>query len=45
MFGYVTDEIEECMFFIIVFAYRFNVRMVELRRVGVLFWLRSDFKI
>lgn len=45
MFGYVIDEIEECMFLIIVLVYKFNVKLVELRRNGILFWLCLDFKI
>lgn len=44
MFGYATDETEECMPLTIVLAHRLNARMAELRRAGVLPWLRPDSK-
>ncbi|EPY84599.1 methionine adenosyltransferase I, alpha isoform 3-like protein [Camelus ferus] len=44
MFGYATDETEECMPLTIILAHRLNARMAELRRSGVLPWLRPDSK-
>ncbi|CAJ0948333.1 unnamed protein product [Ranitomeya imitator] len=44
MFGYATDETEECMPLTIVLAHRLNARMAELRRNGTLPWLRPDSK-
>lgn len=45
MFGYVIDEIEEFMFFIVVLVYNFNRVFVEKRRNGIMKWVRLDFKI
>uniref|UniRef100_A0A8B9YRS4 methionine adenosyltransferase n=1 Tax=Bos mutus grunniens TaxID=30521 RepID=A0A8B9YRS4_BOSMU len=44
MFGYATDETEECMPLTIMLAHRLNARMAELRRSGQLPWLRPDSK-
>ncbi|XP_029100741.1 S-adenosylmethionine synthase isoform X1 [Monodon monoceros] len=44
MFGYATDETEECMPLTIILAHRLNARMAELRRSGQLPWLRPDSK-
>ncbi|OBS70060.1 hypothetical protein A6R68_01399, partial [Neotoma lepida] len=44
MFGYATDETEECMPLTIILAHKLNTRMAELRRSGVLPWLRPDSK-
>ncbi|KAM6922389.1 S-adenosylmethionine synthase isoform 1-T1 [Lycodopsis pacificus] len=44
MFGYATDETEECMPLTIVLAHRLNSKMAELRRSGTVSWLRPDSK-
>lgn len=44
MFGYATDETEECMPLTIVLAHKLNAKMAELRRSGVIKWLRPDSK-
>ncbi|KAA8583777.1 hypothetical protein FQN60_014985, partial [Etheostoma spectabile] len=44
MFGYATDETEECMPLTIVLAHRLNSKMAELRRSGNIAWLRPDSK-
>ncbi|KAJ3608367.1 hypothetical protein NHX12_025415 [Muraenolepis orangiensis] len=44
MFGYATDETEECMPLTIVLAHKLNARMAELRRSGEVPWLRPDSK-
>lgn len=44
MFGYATDETEECMPLTIILAHRLNARMAALRRSGLLPWLRPDSK-
>ncbi|XP_061692254.1 S-adenosylmethionine synthase isoform X3 [Syngnathoides biaculeatus] len=44
MFGYATDETEECMPLTIVLAHKLNSKMAELRRNGVIPWLRPDSK-
>ena len=44
MFGYATDETEECMPLTIVLAHKLNSKMAELRRNGTLPWLRPDSK-
>lgn len=44
MFGYATDETEECMPLTIVLAHKLNAKMAELRRSGVITWLRPDSK-
>lgn len=44
MFGYATDETEECMPLTIILAHKLNARLAELRRTGELPWLRPDSK-
>lgn len=44
MFGYATDETEELMPLSIMLAHKLNKRMADLRRNGVLSWLRPDSK-
>ncbi|KAJ3610383.1 hypothetical protein NHX12_022475 [Muraenolepis orangiensis] len=44
MFGYATDETEECMPLTIVLAHKLNSKMAELRRNGSIPWLRPDSK-
>lgn len=44
MFGYATDETEECMPLTIVLAHKLNAKLAELRRSGTLPWLRPDSK-
>ncbi|XP_034537964.1 S-adenosylmethionine synthase [Notolabrus celidotus] len=44
MFGYATDETEECMPLTIVLAHKLNSKMAELRRNGSVPWLRPDSK-
>ncbi|CAL8282859.1 unnamed protein product [Merluccius merluccius] len=44
MFGYATDETEECMPLTIVLAHGLNAKMAELRRSGEIPWLRPDSK-
>ncbi|KAF3708213.1 S-adenosylmethionine synthase isoform type-1 [Channa argus] len=44
MFGYATDETEECMPLTIVLAHKLNAKMADLRRNGVIPWLRPDSK-
>uniref|UniRef100_A0A8C6KKA0 methionine adenosyltransferase n=1 Tax=Nothobranchius furzeri TaxID=105023 RepID=A0A8C6KKA0_NOTFU len=44
MFGYATDETEECMPLTIVLAHKLNSKMAELRRSGIIPWLRPDSK-
>lgn len=44
MFGYATDETEELMPLTIILAHRITARLAELRKTGVLEWLRPDCK-
>ncbi|XP_078055835.1 S-adenosylmethionine synthase-like [Mustelus asterias] len=44
MFGYATDETEECMPLTIILAHRLNAKMAQLRRDRTLPWLRPDSK-
>ena len=44
MFGYATDETEECMPLTVVLAHKLNAKMAELRRSGGLPWARPDSK-
>lgn len=44
MFGYATDETEECMPLTIILAHKLNRKMAELRRNRTLPWLRPDSK-
>ncbi|ROT82902.1 putative S-adenosylmethionine synthase isoform X2 [Penaeus vannamei] len=44
MFGYATDETEECMPLTVVLAHRLNQKIAELRRDGTFWWARPDTK-
>lgn len=44
MFGYATDETEDCMPLTITLAHKLNMKMAEARRSGELAWLRPDSK-
>ncbi|KAJ8882073.1 hypothetical protein PR048_018561 [Dryococelus australis] len=44
MFGYATDETEECMPLTIVLAHKLNQRLADLRRSGTFWWARPDSK-
>lgn len=44
MFGYATDETEECMPLTVVLAHKLNAKMAELRQNGSVPWLRPDSK-
>lgn len=44
MFGYATDETEECMPLTVVLAHRLNQKIAELRRSEELWWARPDSK-
>merc|ERR1712198_186046 len=44
MFGYATDETEECMPLTVVLAHRLNEKIAELRRDGTFWWARPDTK-
>jgi len=44
MFGYATDETEECMPLTVMLSHHLNAKMSELRRNGTLPWLRPDSK-
>jgi len=44
MFGYATDETEECMPLTIVLAHKLNAAMAAARRSGAMSWLRPDSK-
>uniref|UniRef100_A0A1A9W0H9 S-adenosylmethionine synthase n=1 Tax=Glossina brevipalpis TaxID=37001 RepID=A0A1A9W0H9_9MUSC len=44
MFGYATDETEECMPLTVVLAHKLNEKIAELRRSGDLHWARPDSK-
>ncbi|KAF5287125.1 hypothetical protein FQA39_LY16048 [Lamprigera yunnana] len=44
MFGYATDETEECMPLTVVLAHKLNNRIAELRRSGEFWWARPDSK-
>jgi len=44
MFGYATDETEECMPLTVVLAHKLNAKIAELRRNGGLSWARPDSK-
>lgn len=44
MFGYATDETEECMPLTVVLAHKLNKTIADLRRSGVLWWARPDTK-
>lgn len=44
MFGYATDETDECMPLTVVLAHKLNQKIAELRRSGELWWARPDSK-
>lgn len=44
MFGYATDETEECMPLTVVLAHKLNQRIAELRRSEEFWWARPDSK-
>ena len=44
MFGYATDETDECMPLSLLFAHNLNKKMAELRHNGSLPWARPDSK-
>jgi len=44
MFGYATDETEECMPLTVVLAHKLNAKIAELRRNGAMAWARPDTK-
>lgn len=44
MFGYATDETEECMPLTVILAHQLNAQIAKLRRCGVLGWARPDTK-
>jgi len=44
MFGYATDETEECMPLTVVLSHQLNAKIAELRRSGGLPWARPDTK-
>ena len=44
MFGYATDETEECMPLTVVLSHALNKKIAELRRSGELWWARPDSK-
>lgn len=44
MFGYATDETEECMPLTVILAHRLNQKIADLRRAGILWWARPDSK-
>lgn len=44
MFGYATDETEECMPLTVELSHRLNAQMAKLRRDGTMGYLRPDSK-
>lgn len=44
MFGYATDETEECMPLTLLLAHKLNAKLHGLRRSGELWWARPDSK-
>lgn len=44
MFGYATDETEECMPLTLMLAHKLNRKLADERRSGVLGWARPDSK-
>lgn len=44
MFGYATDETDECMPLTVVLAHRLNHQIAKLRRNGEFWWARPDSK-
>ena len=44
MFGYATDETEECMPLTVQLSHQLNARIATLRKSGALPWARPDTK-
>ena len=44
MFGYATDETEECMPLTVTLSHALNKKIADLRRDGTLWWARPDTK-
>ena len=44
MFGYATNETEECMPLTVVLSHQLNAKIAALRRSGDLAWARPDSK-
>ncbi|XP_052763905.1 S-adenosylmethionine synthase-like isoform X2 [Mya arenaria] len=44
MFGYATDETEECMPLTVVLSHQLNAKIAQLRRNGEMGWARPDTK-
>lgn len=44
MFGYATDETEECMPLTVILAHKLNKQIADFRRSGELPWARPDSK-
>lgn len=44
MFGYASDETEECMPLTVVLSHQLTKRLADLRRDGTLWWARPDAK-
>lgn len=44
MFGYATDETEECMPLTVVLSHKLNAKLAALRRSGEISWARPDSK-
>ena len=44
MFGYATDETEECMPLTILLSHQLNAKIAELRKNNSLPWARPDTK-
>lgn len=44
MFGYATNETEECMPLTVVLSHQLNAKIAQLRRSGELAWARPDSK-
>ena len=44
MFGYATDETQECMPLTVVLAHNLNRKISEMRKEGSLWWARPDSK-
>lgn len=44
MFGYATDETEECMPLTVTLAHKLNQKIADLRRSGEFWWARPDSK-
>ncbi|KFM61908.1 S-adenosylmethionine synthase, partial [Stegodyphus mimosarum] len=44
MFGYASDETEECMPLTVMLAHKLNAKLAELRRNGIFWWAGPDSK-